>query len=418
MNHVMTRTRDGGWMPLAISLAIQAMVAMALMTVPAIVPSVAEGLGISPAYLGVYVAVGYFAAVLASLAAGGATERFGSIRTSQFGLVLCAAGLALCASGYVAAVAIGAVLVGFGYGPITPASSHLLTRTTPAHRMSLVFSIKQTGVPLGVAMAGGIAPSLQQWWGWQWALIAVAAACVACALLAQSLRSEFDHDRNPDTSLRVGTVLDPVRMVLRDHGLRMLALCSFAFAMAQLSLTAYAVIYLTDSLAYGLIAAGAVLAVSQVGGILGRVGWGYASDRWIGARRTLAILAVLMALSAFATACLFQGAPHWLVAGVLFIFGISAIGWNGVYLAEVARQAPPGKAGLATGGTLAITFMGNVLGPVMFGALAGAFQSYRAGFVGLALVLVLCAVMLVRWAMAESSGAGKRPYQADESQGG
>jgi predicted MFS family arabinose efflux permease len=302
-------------------------------------------------------------------------------------------------------VAIGAVLIGLGYGPITPASSHLLTRTTPAHRMSLVFSIKQTGVPLGVAMAGGIAPSLQQWWGWQCALLAVAAACVLCALLSQTLRREFDADRNPEVSLRMGAVLDPVRMVLRDPGLRMLALCSFVFAIAQLSLTAYAVLFLTDSLAYGLIAAGAVLAVSQVGGIIGRVGWGYASDRWIGARRTLAILAVLMSGSALATACLVAGTPHWVIAGVLFVFGISAIGWNGVYLAEVARQAPVGKAGLATGGTLAITFMGNVLGPVMFGALAGVFQSYRAGFLGLALLLALCVVMLVRWAMAEHSGA-------------
>src|SRR5688572_27882465 len=102
-----------------------------------------------------------------------------------------------------------------------------------------------------------------------------------------------------------------------------------------------------------------------------------------------------------ATACLDRGTPHLVVAGVNFVLRISAIGWNGVYLAEVARQAPPGKAGLATGGTLAITFMGNVLGPVMFGALAGVFRSYRAGFLGLALLLALCVVMLVRWAMAE-----------------
>jgi hypothetical protein len=41
--------------------------------------------------------------------------------------------------------------------------------------------------------------------------------------------------------------------------LRMLASCSFVFSIAQLSLTTYLVTYLTDSLAYGLVAAGFML---------------------------------------------------------------------------------------------------------------------------------------------------------------
>jgi hypothetical protein len=48
---------------------------------------------------------------------------------------------------------LGAVLIGWVYGPITPASSHLLARTTLKHQMSLVFFIKQTGVPLGSMLA-------------------------------------------------------------------------------------------------------------------------------------------------------------------------------------------------------------------------------------------------------------------------
>jgi MFS family permease len=84
------------------------------------------------------------------------------------------------------------------------------------------------------------------------------------------------------------------------------------------------------------------------------------------------------------------------VAGVLFVFGASAIGWNGVYLAEVARQSPPGMAGIATAGTLAITFLGNVLGPPLFGGIAGVFGTYRAGFIALAVPLALCAVVLWR----------------------
>jgi MFS family permease len=386
----------GSWIPLAITLAIQAMVAMALLTLPAMAPKVADAVGISAVYIGLYIAVAYAGAMAASLASGTAVARFGSIRVSQVSLLICAAGLALCAVPAVPAIGVGAFLVGLGYGPITPASSHLLARTTPAHRMSLVFSVKQTGVPVGGALAGAIVPSLQAVAGWQAALLAVAAANVLCAIVAQPLRREFDADRNPARRLAIAHLLEPVRLVLSVPALRMLAACSFLFSIAQLSLTTYLVTYLTDSLAYGLIAAGFVLSISQLGAVFGRVLWGYASDRWFGARRTLAGLAALMALSSLATAAFHQSWPGILVIAVLFVFGASAIGWNGVYLAEVARQAPEGQAGVATGGTLAITFMGVVLGPPVFGALSGLFGSYRGGFAALAIPLALCAVALLR----------------------
>jgi MFS family permease len=392
----MSAEQQGGWIPLAITLAVQAMVAMAMLTLPVMAPRVAAEVGISAAYIGLYIAVAYAGAMVASLASGAAVARYGPIRVSQIGQLLCAAGLCLCAIPLVPAIALGAVLVGLGYGPVTPASSHLLARTTPVHRMSLVFSLKQTGVPLAGALAGAIVPGLQLLAGWQAALLAVAAANVVCVVVAQSLRAEFDADRDPTRRVGLGNFLEPVRLVLADARLRMLASCSFVFSIAQLSLTTYLVTYLTDSLAYGLVAAGFMLAMSQVGAVIGRVLWGYVSDRWFGARRMLALLASVMAVSSIATALLQPALPAVLVLAVLLVFGASAIGWNGVYLAEVARQAPPGMAGMATGGTLAITFLGVVLGPPLFGAVSAGFGSYHAGFAALAVPLIVCAWALLR----------------------
>ena len=98
------------WTPLIITLAIQAMVAAAVLTVPAMAPRVAQGLDLSVTYVGLFVSVAYAAAILASLAAGTATARYGSIRVSQTSLLLCAAGLALCAVPSPWALAAGAVL--------------------------------------------------------------------------------------------------------------------------------------------------------------------------------------------------------------------------------------------------------------------------------------------------------------------
>ena len=49
--------------------------------------------------------------------------------------------------------------MGFGYGMTNPSGAELLMRITPKRRRNIVYSIKQTGIPLGGMLAGAIAPS-------------------------------------------------------------------------------------------------------------------------------------------------------------------------------------------------------------------------------------------------------------------
>ena len=381
---------------LLVTLVIQAMVAMALLSLPVMAPVVGQALGVSPALVGVYVAVTYAGAMTASLLGGDTVRRLGAIRVSQFGLLLCATGLLLCTVPRLPAMGLGAVLIGLGYGPITPASSHVLARTTSPGQMSLVFSIKQTGVPVGSMLAGAIVPSLLLGIDWQASLAVVAGVCVVCAALAQPLRADMDADRERHHPVHLGSLVRPVRLVLAHRSLSAMAACSFMFSMVQMSLTTYLVTYLNQDLAFGIVAAGLALSAAQMGGVGGRIAWGYIADRWLGASRTLMLLAGLMVVSALATSLLSSQTPQWLLVPVLVVFGASAIGWNGVYLAEVARQAPAGQASLATGGTLAFTFLGVVIGPPIFGLLATVFGTYRAGFVALMGVASLCGLLLWR----------------------
>ena len=382
------------WWPLLLTLVIQAMVAMALLTLPVMAPVVAEAMQVSPALVGLYVSVTYAGAMVSTLMGGATVARLGAIRVSQWGLLLCALGLLLCAVPWFPAMVLGAVLIGLGYGPITPASSHLLARTTPKHQMSLVFSLKQTGVPLGSMLAGALVPPLLLIVNWQASLTAVALVCVLCAWLSQGLRADLDSDRQSDAPVHWRSLIQPIRLVLAHRALLTMASCSFMFSMVQLSLTTYLVTFLHDDLSYGLVAAGLALSATQIGGIGGRIAWGYVADRWMGAQRMLLLLASMMALGALASAFLTVDTPQAMVVLILVAFGASAIGWNGVYLAEVARRAPPGTASLATGGTLAFTFLGVVVGPPMFGALSGLFGTYRAGFIGLMVMASLSGMVL------------------------
>ena len=401
------------WLPLLATLFIQAMVAMALLTLPVMAPVAAQALSVSPAMVGFYVSITYLGAMFASLTSGNTVSRFGPIRVSQLGLLLCALGLCLCATPWLPVIAIGALLIGLGYGPITPASSQILARTTPADRMALVFSIKQTGVPLGAMMAGAIVPSIMLAFNWQWTMVMVAIACVLSALLAQPLRQELDELRQANLPFQMSALTSPIRMVLGHRPLATMAACSFMFCMVQMSLTTYLVTYLHDDLSYGLVSAGLLLSVTQMGGMGGRILWGFVADKWLGAQKTLALLAALMALCSLTTALFLPVLPLWGIWMVLIVFGASAIGWNGVYLSEVARQAPEGKASVATGGTLTFTFLGVVIGPPIFGALSTAFGSYRAGFLALVLTSSLCAWVLFRLRHKQNQNPSLQKYATD-----
>lgn len=385
----------GAWASLIVTTAVQAVVSLALLTLPAMAPAAAQALGVAPALVGAYVALCYFAAMGSSLVSGVLVRRLGAIRVSQFGLSLCALGLLLCAVPWLPAVAVGALAIGAGYGPITPASSHLLARTTPARRMALVFSVKQTGVPAGGILAGALVPGLALGLGWQGALGVVALACAACVPLAQPLRRALDGDREPGERLAPVALLGPLRMVLRHRPLAVLAACSFLFSAVQVSVTAYLVTYLNQTLGLTLLAAGAALAVSQLAGVVGRVAWGALADHGLGPRNTLMLLALLMGAGALLTAALQAAWPTALIWAVVALLGASGIGWNGVYLATLARQAPAGQAGVATGGSLLFTYLGVVLGSPAFGALAAGSGSYRLAFAALAVPAALALALLV-----------------------
>lgn len=375
---------------LIITLLIQALVSLASLTAPVLAPVVAPDIALSATKVGVFVALVYVGAMLSSLCSGDFIIRYGAIRVSQACLAFCGAGLALATLGTPLIMVLGALLIGCGYGPVTPASSHVLARNTPAHLMGFVFSLKQTGVPLGGALAGILLPLLVTGWGWRTAAIVVAVSCLLMAMLSQFIRPMFDDDRKPDQPLSFGSVLRPLRLVLANRRIRELATCTIFFSILQLCLTTYLVTFLTDAHGLALTTAGLILFVAQSAGVGGRLLWGAMADRWFSPRNVLAALALGIGVCSTLLAMIPVDQPLWLLTVLCGFFGATAIGWNGVYLAEVARLAPAGQAGLFTGGTLFFTYLGVVTGPPMFSIIVEATESFSVGYgvLGLAITLV------------------------------
>lgn len=361
------------------TLAIQALATLMVLAPPVFAGLAAPDFGISANHIGVFTAVVYSAAVLSTGMSGGPVRRYGAIRVSQVALVIGAAGLALLSSASIWLGLIGAVFIGIGYGPMTPASSHLLIRQTPPARRALVFSIKQTGVPLGGALAGLVVPPLAIPFGWRGAALAIAAVSVLLAIVCEPLHKSLDDDADPKAA-GGSHIVAAVNMVLGEPVLRRLALASLSFSAMQLCVSAFVVNFLTERAGMALVAAGVVMAVLQATGIVGRVLWGWTADRLLSARQALSLLGLTIGSTGAVLALVGPGWPFALVLIVAAALGAVALGWNGVFLAEVARLAPVGSAGIATGGALALTFVGALLGPPIFGAIIDMTGSYRVAF--------------------------------------
>ena len=171
---------------------------------------------------------------------------------------------------------------------------------------------------------------------------------------------------------------------LQIPNLRRLALSSTTFSATQLSFATFLVTFLTQRTGMSLVVAGAVMAVAQGGGIVGRIVFGWVADRLLPPSRLLALLGFGMAIASLATALISASWPLAAIFLVATMLGTTGISWNGVYLAEVARLAPAGTAGAATGGALSITFFGIVLGPALFGLVVSLSDSYALAFALLA----------------------------------
>ncbi len=367
---------------LVATITAQVLATLAVFVLPTLAPEVARHLGVSPRLVGYQVAVVYSAASVASLTAGAVLARIGPARCTQFALLSVAMGAGLIALAGLPGAVLGSAALGLGYGLTNPAATQVLNRLSPAGRRNLVFAIKQTGVPVGGALAGLVLPALALWLGWRGAAMLVAGAALAAAVALWPFRQAWDAERPASGARGGGSGFALLRSV---PGLGALAAMGSLFSAVQLSLGAYAVTMLVEEFGWSVVAAGAASAASLVAGAVARLGWAAAADRTGQGFPVLAVIGLGTAAGALAL----PFAADWpapAVVGVLCLFGACAAGWTGVAMAEGARLAPPGAAGAATGAVLAVTFIGVVVGPSILAAVVARIGSYAEAFALMSLV--------------------------------
>ena len=349
----------------AATTAAQVAGAMGAAVFPIIAPELARTLGVEVSLIGYQMSLIYGAAMLGSMSFAWMVARYGGCRTTQIGMACCVVGLAAGFHSSIAALMVTSVLIGLSMSINLPAAAHLLFRFSPPQHRNFIFSLKQTGVPLAWALMALIAPAVTLTWGWRWALALVLVAALATLLAMQPVREHWDDDRRPDLPVRA-RVFEGVQLVWRMPALRWLCVAAFCMAFVQLCVSTFTVIMLVEEVEYTLIEAGLMLSVAQIAGVMGRIVWGWLADRTHDSLRVLQWLSAGMLVCCMAIIFLQPDWPVLMTALLFALFGATAIGWNGLYTAEVARRSPPGQVSIATGGAMVWNFGGILAGPTTF----------------------------------------------------
>lgn len=383
------------WFVLLAVTLVQAVSTFSSLTLAATAPAVAADIGVAAEFIGFQIALVYLGASLISATSGFLLRRWGPGRVSQISLILCGLGAAMMAFPSVAAIAFGSLFMGLGYGMTNPSGAELLMRITPQHRRNIVYSIKQTGIPLGGILAAAIAPVMTETISWHAAPLIGAFSCFVIAIALQPWRDGWDHARDPDARLD-STAFSAMTLIWRLPTLRWMGVAGFNYAFIQLALSAFTVTILVVEAQFSLIAAGAVLAAVQATGLIGRLVWGWIADRWGIGDQLLIVMGVLNTAGGVAMIWIGPGWSVWAIYGFFLIFAASAYGWTGIFMTSTVNHAPPAYAGTAVGGIGVPVYAGVIFGTAAVSLLADAMGSVSNAFTIVALLAAIGALALAK----------------------
>jgi ACS family hexuronate transporter-like MFS transporter len=358
-------------------------------------PFYKDDLGLSRAQVGLFFSAFYLAMTGASFGTGWLADRFGVRQTTFYGHLL--VGLCTVAAAFSPSFEFGCAsffLAGLGYSFLNPASTIGVMTWFDQSERATAMGAKQTGVPGGGVMTAILAPLLVVVVGWRGALAALGLSNFLFAFLFSFLWREPASDIVDHVDRSEGKA--PSQDPLNVWGLLPVSCATAIYLIGQMVVITYVPLHLKDGMGFSSYWASHALALTQAGAMVGRVGWGVASDRLFGGRRkvVLIIIGLLSALSIAMLSSMSGASPYYVLLPILFVAGVSIVGYQGVSYALIGEIAGRSRTGAGLGIMITINAGAATLGTPMFGYIVDYTGSYAIGWQLLAATIALGVVGL------------------------
>jgi ACS family hexuronate transporter-like MFS transporter len=367
-------------------------------------PFYKDEMGLSRAQVGLFFSAFYLAMTGASFGTGWLADHSGVRKTTllgHLGLGLCITAAAFSPSFESAWVSF--FLAGFGYSFLNPASSIGVMTWFDRDERATAMGIKQTGVPSGGVLAAILAPSLVLLIGWRGSLAALGIINFAFGFLFALLwREPVSTWIDADPAKSTDVSLPPLNI----WALLPISCATAIYLIGQMALITYVPLYLKDVMGYSPYWASQALALTQAGAMVGRVGWGVASDRLFGGRRkiVLIVIGLLSVVLLGALGLLDRESSYWLLMPILFLAGVSLVGYQGVSYALIGEISGKARTGAGLGMMITINAAAATIGTPVFGYIVDQTGSYAFAWQILA-AAVATGIIAVTFLLKESRPA-------------
>ena len=375
-------------MPVVAIFTLQTVSAFLSRLIPIVTTAMSEEFGWSGSSIGYLTASNALGGLMILVVGSSMLRQIGGTRSLQLALVLGTASMALFYYPSMAVALVACFAMGMSNGAANPAGSEVLQRFSPPEMRNLMFSVKQAGVPLGGMIAGLCIPVVIVLIGWRLALLVCAVIVLVPTVLTWRLSEILDVRGSAKRrrtslvptlhSLRMLSV--PLASLGNNRGLLKMSIVGSLFAVSQSCWFAFTVVYLVDRLGFSLSLAGAIFAVMQVGGVVGRIALGWLSDRLGSATGSLSIAALFSAGTTILLGFTTPQWPLWSLMLLALVAGCSAASWNGVQIAEVARRSPAHQISETAAGASILVSLVNIVAPAAFAATVAISGRYDIAF--------------------------------------
>ena len=368
------------WVVLGLATAMQLGMSLPSQAPAAIGPILVQALDLTQAELGLLTTAIWGGILLGVLPGGILSDRLGERFVVLGGGVVTAAFLLL-ASRSQSFVPLFLLLIpaAIGAAPATPGGTRALAAWFPRSQQGMAMGIRQTGVTLAGLITAVLLPPIALTLGWAAAIRTVA----VLALLSVIAFAIFY--REPEATRGRSTAQFRIRELARSRPWLFATGFGWVFMGALGCVVAYTTTALHQDAGIGTQQAGLMLAVLQLGGMVGRIGWGLLSDRIAARGPVMRLCGVLAVIGCLAAAGSFRtGVPAALLVPAVFVLGAAALGWNGLYVTLSAALGANRGPATAVGAGTTITFTGMLTVTPVFGAIADHAGSYAWSWLALA----------------------------------
>ncbi len=379
-----------------LSLALLAQVAVSVIVqgAPTLAPFAQSDLGLTRGQVGLFNSALMAGSLSMMLVAGWVVDVKGERTALVGGNLIC--GLfcfaVLGTSSFAAALGV-LFMAGVGGAFPTPAGSKTVMGWFPPALRGTAMGIRQTGIPLGGALAAALLPAIALTAGWR---VALAMGGLGCLLTAAVCLLAYRNPPTPDAAAARAIAEPPVPQAGRH--IVTLGVAGGLLTLGQFTLITYLAIFLRETQHIPVAVSATLLMAAQLTGAAGRILWGVGSDRLFGGRRKPALLLanLISALGALVLGALPADTSLWLIAPLVVVYAFNTLGWHGNWVALLVELGGSARQGRTVSQGMSIMYPSIIVLPPLFGWFVDHTHSWTGAWCLLSAVLLLGCYLLYR----------------------